>query len=152
MSQSSLQAMRLLLKMAQHDLDLAAERLAKAHRTTNEAKQQKEQLLFYKQEYVLQNAVRMSQGMTVVDLQNFQSFLKNIDTAIQSQDRAIEQYHAISHQQMLHWQASQAKKRKYEILIEKNEKQARLLALKQDQKLMDEFSTTQFLLAPQPFH
>jgi flagellar FliJ protein len=90
--------------------------------------------------------------MTVVDLQNFQSFLKNIDTAIQSQDRAIEQYHAISHQQMLHWQARQAKKRKYEILIEKNEKQARILALKQDQKLMDEFSTTQFRLAPQPFH
>jgi len=52
----------------------------------------------------------------------------------------------------LHWQASQAKKRKYEILIEKNEKQARLIALKQDQKLMDEFSTTQYRLAPQPFH
>jgi hypothetical protein len=56
MSYSS-QAMLLLLKLAKREVDVAAEQLAKAHRAVNESKAQKEQLLFYRHEYVVKNAV-----------------------------------------------------------------------------------------------
>jgi flagellar FliJ protein len=151
MSYSS-QAMHLLLKLAKRELDIAAEQLAKAHRTANESKAQKEQLLFYREEYVVKNAVRLSQGMAVVDLQNFQAFLDSIDSAIKTQEIVIEQYLEVVKQHMKFWQACEAKKRKYEILIEKNKKEKLALELKSDQKLMDEFAITHRQFHTTVFH
>ena len=151
MSYSS-QAMFLLLKLAKREVDVAAEHLAKAHRAVNESRAQKEQLLFYRQEYVVKNAVRLSQGMTVTDLQNFQAFLDSIDSAIKSQEVVIEQYLEVVKQHMKFWQACEAKKRKYEILIEKNKNEKRVIEKKSEQKLMDEFAITHRHLQTVVFH
>lgn len=151
MSYSS-QAMFLLLKLAKREVDVAAEQLAKAHRAVNESKAQKDQLLFYRHEYVVKNAVRLSQGMTVTDLQNFQAFLNSIDSAVKTQETVIEQYHEVVKQHMKFWQACEAKKRKYEILIEKNKQEKRALEQKSEQKLMDEFAITHRQFQAVVFH
>ena len=148
----SSKAMYLLLKLAKREVDAAAEQLAKAHRAVNESRAQKEQLLFYRREYVLKNAVRLSQGMTVTDLQNFQAFLDSIDAAIKSQEMVIEQYLETVKHHMNFWQKCEAKKRKFEILIEKNENEKRALEQKYEQKLMDEFAITHRQFQSVVFH
>ena len=136
-------AMRLLLKIAKKELDLSAERLAKANRAIHEAKEQKDQLLFYRQDYVSKNGVNLTNGMNVSDLKNFKLFLGNIDAAINSQDLFLEQLQELALQKQHQWQSLEAKKRKYEILIEKNVQEIKIKENKTEQKLMDEFSVFQ---------
>ena len=135
--------MRLLLKIAKKELDLSAERLAKANRAIHEAKEQKDQLLFYRQDYVSKNGVNLTNGMNVSDLKNFKLFLGNIDAAINSQDLFLEQLQELALQKQHQWQSLEAKKRKYEILIEKNVQEIKIKENKTEQKLMDEFSVFQ---------
>lgn len=142
MNQSS-HAMCLLLRLTKTELDLSAERLAKANRAINEAKEQKDQLLFYRQDYVSKNGMHLTNGMNSSDLKNFKLFLGNIDAAINSQDLHLEQLQEMALQKLRHWQLLESKKRKYEILIEKNMHEIKIKESKTEQKLMDEFSVFQ---------
>jgi len=140
---NALNAMDTLLEIAKRNLNRAAEALAKANRDVSEACNQQQRLQTFRQEYIVQRKSIALDGITATDLKNFQIFLNNIDQAIVSQESAIHQYQEIAKHHMKNWQTCQAKKRSYEVIIERNQQQKQKIASRREQKQMDEFSSNQ---------
>ena len=143
MMANSLNAMNTLLEIAKRNLNKAAEALAKANQDIAGAREQQNRLEIFREEYITQRNTLASEGVTATDLKNFQVFLKNIDQAIVGQNSTIQQYQEIAKHHTQHWQICQTKKRSYEVIIEKNLQQMQKLAVRREQKLMDEFSSNQ---------
>jgi flagellar FliJ protein len=97
----------------------------------------------FRHEYTAQRKTIAVEGITATDLKNYEIFLKNIDQAIVSQEGAIHQYQEIAKHHMKNWQTCQAKKRSYEVIIERNLQQKQKIANRREQKQMDEFSSNQ---------
>lgn len=140
---NTLNGMNTLLELAKRNLDKAAERLAKANRDAAQARDQEAHLKNYREEYIAQRNALSLEGVTATDLQNYTLFLKNLDQAIVSQGGAIHQYEEIIKHHLAFWQKCQAKKRSYEVIIERNQLQIQKLAARREQKQMDEFSSNQ---------
>jgi len=140
---STLNGINTLLELAKRNLDQAAERLAKANRDAAQAREQETRLQNYRDEYIAQRNALSLEGVTATDLQNYILFLKNLDQAIVSQGSAIHQYEEIVKHHLAYWQKCQAKKRSYEVIIERNQLQIQKLATRREQKQMDEFSSNQ---------
>jgi flagellar FliJ protein len=140
---NALNAMDTLLEIAKRNLDRAAEALAKANRDVIDASNQQQRLQTFRQEYTAQRKSIAVESITATDLKNFEIFLNNIDQAIMSQDSAIHQYQEIAKHHMKNWQTCQAKKRSYEVIIERNLQQKQKIAARREQKQMDEFSSNQ---------
>jgi flagellar FliJ protein len=140
---NTLNGMNTLLELAKRNLDKAAERLAKANRDAVQARDQETHLKNYREEYIAQRNTLSFEGVTATDLQNYTLFLKNLDQAIVSQGSAIHQYEEIIKHHLAFWQKCQAKKRSYEVIIERNQLQMQKLATRREQKQMDEFSSNQ---------
>ena len=149
---NSLNGMQTLLQLSQRNLDKAAEMLAKANRDVAQAREQEARLQTYRDEYIAQRNSLSLEGVTATNLQNYMLFLKNLDQAIVSQGSAIHQYEEIVKHHLIYWQKCQAKKRSYEVIIERNQLQMQKLAARREQKQMDEFSSNQrrFLVANHP--
>ena len=140
---NALNAMDTLLEIAKRNLNRAAEALAKANRDVVESCNQQERLQTFRHEYIAQRKSIAVDGITAIDLKNYEIFLKNIDQAIVSQEGAIHQYQEIAKHHMKNWQTCQAKKRSYEVIIERNLQQKQKIANRREQKQMDEFSSNQ---------
>jgi flagellar FliJ protein len=140
---NALNAMDTLLEIAKRNLNRAAEALAKANRDIVESCNQQERLQTFRHEYTAQRKTIAVEGITATDLKNYEIFLKNIDQAIVSQEGAIHQYQEIAKHHMKNWQTCQAKKRSYEVIIERNLQQKQKIANRREQKQMDEFSSNQ---------
>jgi flagellar FliJ protein len=140
---NALNAMDTLLEIAKRNLNRAAEALAKANRDVVESCNQQERLQTFRHEYIAQRKSIAVEGITATDLKNYEIFLKNIDQAIVSQEGAIHQYQEIAKHHMKNWQTCQAKKRSYEVIIERNLQQKQKIANRREQKQMDEFSSNQ---------
>jgi len=140
---NTLNAMDTLLEIAKRNLNRAAEALAKANRDVVESCNQQERLQTFRHEYIAQRKSIAVEGITATDLKNYEIFLKNIDQAIVSQEGAIHQYQEIAKHHMKNWQTCQAKKRSYEVIIERNLQQKQKIANRREQKQMDEFSSNQ---------
>ena len=138
-----LNGMNTLLELAKRNLDNATERLAKANRDAAQARDQEKHLQNYRDEYIAQRNALSLEGVTATDLQNYMLFLKNLDQAIVSQGSTIHQYDEIVKHHLAYWQKCQAKKRSYEVIIERNQLQMQKLAARREQKQMDEFSSNQ---------
>ncbi|WP_161492275.1 flagellar export protein FliJ [Polynucleobacter aenigmaticus] len=135
--------MTTLLELAERELTEAGERLAKTNQLITEAKAQREQLGTYRDEYVTRNQLILTSGMEVMDLLNYRAFLKNLDRAIIGQEQIVEGYSNLAKNHLALWQASQSKKRSYEVLIEREKLKMHHQELKREQKMMDEFSSNQ---------
>jgi len=140
---NALNAMDTLLEIAKRNLNRAAEALAMANRDVVESCNQQERLQTFRHEYIAQRKSIAVEGITATDLKNYEIFLKNIDQAIVSQEGAIHQYQEIAKHHMKNWQTCQAKKRSYEVIIERNLQQKQKIANRREQKQMDEFSSNQ---------
>ncbi|MBU3545088.1 flagellar export protein FliJ [Polynucleobacter sp. MWH-Mekk-B1] len=139
----NLTSMTTLLELAERELTEAGERLAKTNQLITEAKAQREQLGTYRDEYVTRNQLILTSGMEVMDLLNYRAFLKNLDRAIIGQEQIVEGYSNLAKNHLALWQASQSKKRSYEVLIEREKLKMHHQELKREQKMMDEFSSNQ---------
>ncbi len=139
----NLTSMTTLLELAERELTEAGERLAKTYQLITEAKAQREQLGTYRDEYVTRNQLILTSGMEVMDLLNYRAFLKNLDRAVIGQEQIEEGYSNLAKNHLAIWQASQSKKRSYEVLIEREKLKMHHQELKREQKMMDEFSSNQ---------
>ncbi len=133
-------SMQTLQKIASNSVDRAAECLSKQNIQTLSAKDQKLKLQSYRLEYLEQNAVSMSNGMSVASLQNHQNFIYNLDRSITRQEMIIQEWQTMAQQLTVIWQQCQRKKMSYDVLIERAGKKADVIALKKDQKSTDEFA------------
>ena len=139
----SLNAMNMLLELAQRKLNQAAEVLAKANHDVAEARQQLLSLETFRQEYIIQQNNLATDGINIKDFNNYSIFIKNIDQAIEAQKQTIDHFLAIAKHHTQHWQICQTKKRSFEVVLEKNHRQQQKLASQREQKQMDEFSSNQ---------
>jgi flagellar FliJ protein len=129
-----------LLDSLKGDLDVAVERMAKAKKGLDEAKANGTMLNGYRQDYVENLVTLMEKGFTKEIYSNYQNFLIKLDQAIAGQMDVIFTAEYEHKKEREIWQELQRKKLSYETLLKRNTKRAHHVALKVDQKMMDEYA------------
>jgi len=128
-----------LLEHARHRME-AAERLLRILRRKEEAaRQRREELVGYKQEYQQRLTGQAgARGMEIHLLRDYHAFLGKLEVAIRHQDQEVTQ--AAAHWQGAHdnWLTLRQKVKAYEALAERHHTQERRREDKRDQRLTDE--------------
>lgn len=141
MATHSNHVLKMLDEIAEKEVELATEALARAMKSAHEAQSKYDMLLDYRRGYLDNLNHHLSKGMNAEAYQNFQNFLKKLDHAIAGQKEVVlfaEKQVKVSREL---WQESQRKKLSYDVLIQRSDKRAHKSEQKKDQKLMDEFAT-----------
>lgn len=98
----------------------------------------------YRLDYCNQLLERGKKGLTASQYGHLNKFLVQLDETLTKQksteDHFVTQLSNCEH----YWQETRKKRRSYEWMIEKREKEKQTLLDKQEQKMMDEFSTLQY--------
>jgi len=141
MTTKSGNVLKMLNEIAEKEVELATEALARAMKTADEAQKKHDMLIEYRKGYLDNMNKSLATGMGAEAYQNFQNFLKKLDQAITGQQEVVEftQQQVKVHREL--WQESQKKKLSYDVLIERSDKRASKVEQKKDQKMMDEFAT-----------
>ena len=133
-----------LLELMQSRADEASRTLGKLIAAEQDAKARLTMLEQYRAEYAEQMRTATLQGLTPLALRNFQDFLARIDQAIEQQRHAVRQstQQTISGQE--HWRQQNQRLKAIDTLSHRHEVRERQRENKQEQKLLDEFTTRQF--------
>lgn len=133
-------ALKMLFDLANEAVEVAMQNLAVANKALQESEQKGQMLAGYKQDYIAQYQQKLSQGVGKEQHLNYQQFLQNLQQVIDGQgDIVISARYERDKMQALLVEA-QRKKMSYDVLIKRGDQKAALKALKQEQKLMDEFA------------
>ncbi|KLV05870.1 flagellar biogenesis protein [Photobacterium aquae] len=141
MSDRSLQ---LILERAQEDEHQASLALNQARIDLDSYREQLAQIEQYRFDYCRQLSERGMEGLSASAYNHLQKFLNQLDETLLRQREAgrhFEQQVEICSGQ---WQDARKQRRSIEWLLEKKQHERQLRLEKQEQKLMDEFSTLQF--------
>lgn len=133
-----------LLELMQERTDAATRQLGQLIAAEQNAKTRMQMLEQYRAEYAerLRNAIES--GTTRQVLANYQDFLSRIDEAIQQQTQVIKQSANNTQRGQQHWQQQNSKLKAIDTLAIRHEKKEQKQLEKQEQKLLDEFSTRNF--------
>jgi len=140
MLKNSTHVLKALEEIAAKEVDLAAEALARSIRARDDAVSKKNMLAGYRVDYMDNLNLLLESGMGAETYRNFQNFVYKLDQALtgQEQEVRIAQQQVDLHQSL--WQESQRKRLSYDVLITRTDKRVQAVALKKDQKSMDEFA------------
>lgn len=130
-----------LLELMQTRADDASRALGKLIAAEQDAKARLVMLEQYRSEYADQMRTATLQGLTPLALRNYQDFLGRIDQAINQQRSAVQQ----SAQQTLsgqeNWRQQNQRLKAIDTLSQRHDLRERHRENKQEQKLLDEFTT-----------
>ena len=133
-----------LLEIMQTRADDASRALGKLIAAEQDAKARLVMLEQYRSEYADQMRTATLQGLTPLALRNYQDFLGRIDQAINQQRSAVQQ----SAQQTLsgqeNWRQQNQRLKAIDTLSQRHDLRERHRENKQEQKLLDEFTTRRF--------
>ena len=133
-----------LLELMQTRADDASRALGKLIAAEQDAKARLVMLEQYRSEYADQMRTATLQGLTPLALRNYQDFLGRIDQAINQQRSAVQQ----SAQQTLsgqeNWRQQNQRLKAIDTLSQRHDLRERHRENKQEQKLLDEFTTRRF--------
>lgn len=136
-------ALQLLAERLHEAEDRAARVLALARQDQQRFEMQLDALNQYRQTYSTQLTERGSQGLTGLQFGHFQAFINKLDHASKQQLEGLNQVRQVTEKRRQEWLELQQQRKALETLLErKASKEAQRLA-KQEQKLLDEFSTFQ---------
>lgn len=140
MSKNSTLVLKALEEIAAKEVDLAAEALARSIRARDDAVSKQNMLAGYREDYMDNLNLLLESGMGAETYRNFQNFVYKLDQALtgQQQEVRLAQQQVDLHQSL--WQESQRKRLSYDVLITRTDKRVQAVALKKDQKSMDEFA------------
>ncbi|MEI7531557.1 MAG: flagellar export protein FliJ [Betaproteobacteria bacterium] len=141
--ENSRKNLNLLLELAVRDLSQAENRLAAANHQMNESRKQQGLLEQYREDYMSRHQTTLNSGMSGWDLNNYNTFISNLDQAIVKHERVMNEYSQTIERYTKAWQECQKKKRSYEVLIDRNRIAQYKVESRIEQKLMDEFSSNQ---------
>jgi len=133
-----------LLELMQNRADEASKHLGKLISAEQNARSRLEMLEQYRAEYADKLRDVTAQGLTRQVLANYQDFLSRIDEAIQQQTQVIKQSANNTQRGQQHWQQQNSKLKAIDTLAIRHEKKEQKQLEKQEQKLLDEFSTRNF--------
>ncbi|EGQ5296525.1 flagellar export protein FliJ [Enterobacter cloacae] len=133
--------MVLLRDKAQETLTQTTRALGGAQQQLQQAMTQHEQLQHYEQEY--QQSLRqgmMSDGMSVADLVNHQSFILSLKQVVKQQAGHVNACEKAVDEVKKNWVQNKQRLNAFETLIERRATAQALVQSRHEQKLMDEFA------------
>lgn len=144
----SLQA---LLDLMQTRTDDASRRLGQLIAAEQSAKSRQQMLEQYRDEYAQRLREATAQGITQLALRNYQDFLARIDEAIAQQRIAVQNSEQSTAAGQEDWKAQHKRLTAIDTLSQRHDSRERYRENKQEQKLLDEFSSRKFS-NPEPPH
>jgi flagellar protein FliJ len=141
MARLSASVLNTLFEQASEVLDAAARKVVEANKEHEGECAKLEMLQGYRQDYVVNLTKLMSRGVTKEMHQNYQNFLGKLDQAIVGQEEMVvmASYRLETQREIL--QEAQRKKKSFEILLDRQQREQHQKTLKREQKLMDEFAS-----------
>ncbi len=137
-------ALQFLLDQAKDKEDKAVAALGQARSELDGYYQQLKQIEKYRLDYCAQLVERGQAGLTASQYGHLNRFLTQLDETLSKQRDAEEHFKSQVDACEAHWIEVRKQRRSYEWLMEKKQLELQRLRDKQDQKLMDEFSTLSF--------
>ncbi len=132
-------ALLTLIEIASKASQKAAENLSAANHQFQEGQKNLMLLMNYRKDYEVKfESSLKTGGVSSESYLNFQSFLKKIEEAILGQQNTMANFKKEVDFHRKCWQENERKKLSYGVLVANSHKKAQHLALKRDQKLMDE--------------
>lgn len=140
MAKQSTNTLKMLINLAERDVDLAAEALANAMKVAEDAQSKQNMLNEYRQAYIDNLNKASVVGIGAEAYLNYQNFFGKLDQAISGQIDVVASAKRLVQNKRELWQETQRKKLSYEVLMQRSDKQAYYAEQKRDQKTMDDFS------------
>jgi len=141
MSDSALELILNITKDEEHQASLA---LNQARLERENYLQQLQQIEQYRLDYCKQFSARGQEGLTASSYSHLQKFLTQLDETLAKQKEAGYQFDHQVEQCSEHWHEVRKKRRSIEWLIDKKQTERQQKLDRQEQQMMDEFSTLQF--------
>lgn len=135
---------QILIDLAGKEVDQSVEALAGAVNTHKEAENKLTMLEKFYGDYLETHARSAKNGLTAEELKNQQVFMERLNTAINQQKKYVATCALQAEGCRTEWQGSYKKLKSYGVLSKRLETQEVKQAVKQEQRLLDEFSTRKF--------
>lgn len=133
-----------LLELMQSRSDEATQKLGQLIAAEQSQRSRLEMLEQYREEYAQRLRDAISQGITQLSLLNYQSFLGRIDDAISQQRQVVENSERSTKTGQEHWHDQNKRLKAINTLSVRHDVKVREFENKQEQKILDEFSSRRF--------
>ncbi|AAW86343.1 flagellar export protein FliJ [Aliivibrio fischeri] len=133
-----------LLEQAQERENQAVMALNKAKAELEDFYEQVKQIEKYRLDYCNQLLQRGQQGLTASQYGHLNKFLVQLDETLTKQKSAESHFTSQVDNCQTYWQETRKQRRSYEWMMDKKKAERQKMLDKQEQKMMDEFSTLQF--------
>lgn len=133
-----------LLEIMQNRADEATRRLGQLIAAEQDAQARLQMLEQYRAEYAERMREASAQGLTPTALRNYREFLARIDQAITQQAAVVTHSKAQTAHGQQHWQTQNKQLKAIDTLAVRHEARERQRENKQEQKLLDEFTTRKY--------
>ena len=130
--------------LAQKNEDIAAQTLGKIQRELSEHHEKLSELMKYYQDYQSRFNEQATRGMSIIQVQSYQKFISQLDTAINQQKEHIIRVTEACDTKRADWTVERQKTQVLEKVMSRYEKQEQQVANRQEQRRNDEFVTNQF--------
>lgn len=130
--------------LAQKNEDIAAQTLGKIQRELSEHHEKLSELMKYYQDYQSRFNEQATRGMSIIQVQSYQKFISQLDTAINQQKEHIIRVTEACDTKRADWTVERQKTQVLEKVMSRYEKQEQQVSNRQEQRLNDEFVTNQF--------
>ncbi|MCM2130414.1 flagellar export protein FliJ [Larsenimonas rhizosphaerae] len=134
-------ALDTLIDLETSERDNAAQQLGKLRQTRQQSQKQLDMLLEYRSEYRQRLDDAMKNGISMNELQNYQSFIVSLDQAIEQQRHSLNSCDSHVSQGVRDWQHHQQRLNSYDVLATRRREEADESARKQEQHQSDEFAS-----------
>lgn len=142
---ANLFALQTLIELAVTEVDEAAQRLGRAVKNVDGARQKLELLSNYREEYVNRFQQTMANGFTPMAYRNYQNFMEKLDTAIHGQEQIVREAERRAEGERNAWRESERKRISYDALKTRAETAIEKKEAKREQKQSDEAAARKFL-------
>lgn len=139
-----------LLEQSQDRENQAVMALNKAKAELDDFYEQVKQIEKYRLDYCNQLLQRGQQGLTASQYSHLNKFLVQLDETLTKQKSAESHFTFQVDNCQIYWQETRKQRRSYEWMIDKKKTERQKMLDKQEQNMMDEFSTLQFARRPKP--
>jgi len=137
-------ALQLVYEQREKQVEQSLQAYQQAQQALFQQRSQLQNLHQYRRQYIAQLSEKGSQGLTVSALAKYQQFIVQIDKGLTNQQSALIKFEYRVHETKRKWTDSQVAYKAMGLLLEKKAREKIKLEDKQEQKLLDEFSTFQF--------
>ncbi|MCL2346472.1 MAG: flagellar export protein FliJ [Desulfobulbus sp.] len=133
-----------LLDLMQTRADEATRQLGLLIAAEQNQRSRLEMLVQYRSEYAQQLHDASANGVTRQIMRNYQDFLARIDAAITQQSAVVDESERSTQAGQEHWQKQNTRLKAIDALSQRHDARERYREGRQEQKLLDEFSTRKF--------